>query len=151
MSLAFSLKVLFLSYPNFCLFFFQFCTRCLDTAYFAIIFVQEDKACKHKSLWNSVERKTLKLGSFIKVTLNFFEHEYSSDLVTCGKCFSQCICWYQMSVSVSTLLPGISWEIHDTKENNKILVAIEYKRLMGVFDIVYKLKLLNCPLADSNR
>ena len=56
-----------------------------------------------------------------------------------------------MSVLVSTQPPSISWEIYDTKENNKIAVAIEYKRLMGVFDVVYKLKLLNYPQTGSNR
>ena len=31
------------------------------------------------------------------------------------------------------------------------LVNLQYKRLMGVFDVVYKLKLLNYPQTGSNR
>lgn len=42
------------------------------------------------------------------------------------------------------------WKICDTKENNKIVIAIEYKRLIDAFDIVHILKLLNNPQTYSN-
>lgn len=113
-------------------FFFQFCIRCLDTAYFAVIFIQRDKTCRHKSLWNWVERKTLRLGSFCRSGFEFFWGWLFFRSGNLGERFSQYV-QYQMSVWVSILLPSINWEVYDTKENNKIVLAIGYKRLMGVF------------------
>lgn len=80
----------------------------------------------------------------MEVALNSFEADCSSDLVTWGKGLAtvfgiKCQFWFPFCCHL------VSREVYDTKGNSRIAVAIGYKRLMRLFDVVKHLKPLNYP------